>query len=473
MKNKPFLPKKIIALTIIFTALIITGVWIYNSTPTRMEKKADYDLISTQGYDSVFLSMYPTDGFDESYYAYYRGMNLIRPSHCISNFATLKNYLDRIAKSGNTIHTIYLGVCPEKIPASELFNLLAKYPSVIFEVVPAYPSIDHWTSLSTTDYETLLQSYYEYTTLSLNAANTNFYSFFATEWLIANPTNYIGDLVLNEDIARSIMLYTDSGHGYQFTSDNVEGIYEQFNNLIFSYQTNPITYPDLSDWDIVFFGDSVIGNYHNSTSIPNVLTSLTNARTYNCAIGGTTATLAPDAQMSLTQTVDHFLQQKLSSFSTAETANTVLERYYREATPERNLCFVIHYGLNDYFTGAPLIAEDTYDTSGFSGALRTGIEQLKSSYPNAKFLLIAPNFTSYFTNGTEKTSSYGGTLSEYVDTILSVADEYSIPVLNNYTDLPINAQNHAQYLVDGCHPNEAGRLLIGSSLAQKCYELLE
>ena len=71
-------------------------------------------------------------------------------------------------------------------------------------------------------------------------------------------------------------------------------------------------YPDLSDHCLVFFGDSVIGNYTDSASIPGVVAGLTGAAVYNCGYGGNSAALGEERTISLPGIVDAFFQGNLS-----------------------------------------------------------------------------------------------------------------------------------------------------------------
>ena len=115
----------------------------------------------------------------------------------------------------------------------------------------------------------------------------------------------------------------------------------------------------------------------------------------------------------------------------------------------------------------PVTTSDPYDITSFSGALRTSISRLKEAYPNACILLSAPNYTSYHSNGTEIQTEAGGVVTDYVNAVLTIAAENNCLVLNNYTEAGINAENHTVYLSDGCHPNERGRFIVGSLMAQK------
>lgn len=470
MRNRTNTNKKILTTVVLFGFFIVGAILFFMSRPSK-EKSADLKLLSQTRYDSAFLSMFPIDNFEEDDYAYYRAMTLVKTSYNIPDYKTLNTYMKRIAKSGNTVHTIYLGVRPDKLSSEKLLPLLQKYPNVTWEIILAYPSLDYWKLLSEEDAVSLLQDYRDFSCgLTASALpNTHLYSFCAAQWLISNPSNYTEEFLTTQDISRTVMLHADTGHDYLLTAENITDTFDSLTQLVASRRASPAVYPDLSRWDIVFFGDSVIGNYNDSTSIPGVLAALTNANVYNCGWGGTSASYNKETaeSASLTEMTAAFIRRDTDDFPVDSQACAGLNSYYQSGSPDRQLCFVLHYGLNDYYTGAPVATQDPYDINSFEGALRAAVNQLKKAYPDACILLSSPNFTSYFSNGTQKQSETGGIATDYVNAVLEIAAENHCLVLDNYTETGINAENHSVYLGDGCHPNERGRFIIGSLMAQK------
>ena len=151
---------------------------------------------------------------------------------------------------------------------------------------------------------------------------------------------------------------------------------------------------------------------------------------------------------------------------------TSLETYAQEEHDDRKLCFVIYFGLNDYFGGHPVSnPEDAFDVTTYAGALRVGIDKLQTAYPDAEILLMTPNFITTFANGTEPMSEKGGTLIEYVDTAIEIANEYNVPCVNSYVDLGINEANASAFLADGTHLNETGRFLLAKQIMERIAAL--
>jgi lysophospholipase L1-like esterase len=58
-------------------------------------------------------------------------------------------------------------------------------------------------------------------------------------------------------------------------------------------------------------------------------------------------------------------------------------------------------------------------------------------------------------------------LTDYVEAVVAVADEYKLPVFNLYNSLGISKINRTVFLADGVHPSEAGIDRIGESLAAR------
>lgn len=431
----------------------------------------DLKMIFTEEYDSLFLSMYPIDNYSEEDYAYWRGMDIAFASHEISNLTTLKGYLQAVSRAGRDLHTIYLGVMPGKIESRHLLAQLLTYPDIHFEVVLAYPSLDYWRSLSQEACAKLLRDYRDCAEMLINHENIAVYSFSGSQWLISNPANYEADFLTTEEISEFLMLHSDQDHAYVLTGENWTTSMDAMKALIDRERGTPSVYPDLSDWSIVFFGDSVIAGYTDSTSIPGVAAGLTGARSYNFGLGGGHAARRDEYHNSLRDYVNAFLQKDASLItfeggSAAEPFSASLTQYLEDA-PQGPHCFVIQYGFNDYFDASPISREDPYDLNTFAGSLRSSIQALQEAFPDAAILLSTPTFTTYFGNGTEAKGEAGHVFADYIDALLQVARETHVMLLDNYHQLDINEKNHAALLSDGCHPNEAGRFIIAERIVQR------
>lgn len=428
------------------------------------QQRKDYQQIASTEFDTVFLSMYPIDGYQEEDYSYFRGMTLFKSSCCISSLSMLKDYFRQIDASGNQVATAYLGIRPELTDPGKLRELLEQRPGICYEIMLSYPSASYWQSLSQKDYEKTLSAFCDLLMAASEIPEANFYFFGAEEWLIANPGNYVDQWAVNKDISRTLTALGDRDHGYLVTAENASSMAESLTALTSSLRTAPWEYPDLSDHCIIFFGDSVTGNYTDSASIPGVVSGLTGAETYNCGYGGNSAALAPGMYISLPGIVEAFFEKDLSMLPEDTQVYRGIAAYLENAPSDKQTCFVINYGLNDYFEGFPISSEDPYDISTYSGALRTAVRLIRENAPDAQIILCTPNFTTYFNNGTEPHGAGGFVMTDYVDALLSLAQELGTDVLDYYHDLGITPENGELYLLDQVHPGYAGRFLMGTRL---------
>lgn len=456
--------KKSCGIALIALVILVFSFSIYFATA---EQRADYKRIASEEYDTVFLSMYPIDTYQEEDFLHYRGMSVLKIPHSISSPSMLSRYMNRIAKSGNVISTMYLGIRPDLITMEELQDILLQYPSVTFEVILAYPDETYWAELSQANYEKLLTSYSRFLDAVPLAAYGNFYFWSATEWLVENPGNYENHFLVNEDIARTIMLNSDVDHGYNATAENAAVLSNALTANTLTYRNSPAAYPDLSDCDIVLFGDSVIGNYTDSASIPGVIHGLTGAAVYNCGFGGAQAAKSSDEEFTLTDFVDAFFAGTPGALPEDKPIYEGILSYAADSHEGRKQVFVINFGINDYYVGNRVYSADAHDAATFSGALRTAAATILAHIPDAKIILCTPNFTFRFAYGEEPLGPEGETFSDYADAVKAVASEMQLDVLDNFYDLKITPDNMSDYLeYDLVHPNAACRFIIGSRLVQ-------
>ncbi len=447
-----------IALLCVLTAVVV----FFFLFPKNLRQ--DFHRLSHEEFDSVFLSMYPIDTYEEEDFTHYRAMNTVQTTHEIPNQFILKSYLWKIQRSGQLVHTIYLGIQPDKLSGTELASLLSSYPNYHFQIILPYPSLDYWTGLSEQECSRKLQAYLDCIPPLLEQPNASVYFFGSSEWLIANPANYESDFLTTADISRTIMLNSDEKHPYLLNASTYMSHLDKLESVILQARNNPPVYADLTGESIVFFGDSVIGNFTDTTSIPLVTGALTGAATYNLGYGGTPATSGTHDGYAFSDIIKAFLCKDLSALPADCQAWAGLNEYL--ANPADNpYCFVINYGLNDYYNGAPIASEDPYDIYTFEGAIRAALRDLQIAYPNARIIIATPNFTANFNNGMDYTSEHKHIITDYVDALIAVADEMHVELLDNYNELDINAQNHGLYLSDKCHPNAAGRFIMGKRIA--------
>lgn len=454
----------IIAILCIAILAAVTAL-LYRPVSDYFTQKNDRERISTELYDTVFLSMFPTDSYSEQDFIEFREQYTLKTDYTIPDMETLKSYMTDITNSLNTVSTAYLGIRPEAINGEELIALTEEYPYIQYNIILPYPSMDYWLKLSEEEVTGTLQQYQDLAELLLSKSNIRTF-FFLKEWLVCNSANYDDAFLTNEGISKLLMLNCDELHNYYLTQENIDDTFTEFKELVDANRNHPVEYPKLSDYKIVFFGDSIIGNYTDTSSIPGVVSGLTGAATYNCAQSGYSATINPNCPMPLPEIVDCFIAKDTASLPQDTQLYLGVTEYIEEHSKADKLCFVLNYGLNDYFNGVPISLSDSYDISSYSGALRTAVESLQKAYPEAQIIVTTPNFTSFYENGSEPLSEVGGVLADYADAVIAIGSEYGIAVVDNYTELGINPDNDQDYLADGCHPNELTRFIMGQRIAQ-------
>jgi len=468
------LRSKIFLLLAILFLLGLLALVLFFGVIFPKDMRRDFKRLYSEDYDTVVLSMYPMNNCPEERYTYWRGMDAVVTEHEIPNLFTLKCYLKMLGHKG-TVSTVYLGVLPHELDASELAPLLLAHSGTKFEVILPHPQLDYWLSLSTEECDSLLQTYRDFIPPLLNHFTISPYFFGGTEWLVCNPANYEDTFATSPQATETLMLHSDVDHEFVITSatkPSPTAPIDALADLIANYRAQPVEYPDLSDWNIVFLGDSVIGNYTNTTSIPEVVGGLTNANIYNLGLGGGSASKYPEREdYSLSDIVDALITQSPEALPEDKQVYTGMTELL-EDNPDGTYCFVINYGLNDYFAGAPIASDDPYDRYTFSGGYRQAIQTLREAYPDACILLNTPNYTVNFNYGMDYRFDQQSTIVDYVNTLQALATELNVGLLDNYNELGITKENFPTYLSDGCHPNETGRFLIGKRIALTLGEMI-
>lgn len=240
---------------------------------------------------------------------------------------------------------------------------------------------------------------------------------------------------------------------------------------------------------ILFLGDSILGQYRDETSIPALVGEMLDTEVFNGAFGGTTMSLQNrdyrDAYYwdglsfsRLTRAIaaqDFGLQQTIRTkdYVTMDFRDIVDELDRLDLTSVQTV--VISYGMNDYTTGSPIGGENsTEDPYTMEGAMRTGIRYLQRSYPQIRIIFISPTYCWFVntlgtTNETCETNDYGGGyLEEYVEAQRRVAGECGVEFVDLYHAYYPHEEydNWSLYTNDGIHPSEAGRQKIAETLAK-------
>lgn len=453
--------RKVVLVSLLLIGFLCLFFFIF---PKSKAQREDYRQIFSKQYDTVFLSMYPTDTFQEEDFLTYRGMTVFKASYCIPDFSVLKQYMRLIAKSGNTVSTVYLGIRPDKTDPEKLQELTSSCPGSYFEIILAYPSAEYWRSLSEEEYANVLEAYQNFLIAAPDISNSHVYFMGSQKWLIANPGNYDDQWLVNESVAQSIMLQCDYLQEYYITKDNSSSFAQALEDLTRGLRNTAINYPDLSDYHLVFLGDSVIGNYTDSTSIPEIVARFTNAKVFNCGLGGFSAAQNSKFSFTLPEIASAIVEENTAILPEDTQLYQGISSYLSTPYQNKKNCFILYYGLNDYFSGLPISSADSNDPATYCGAIRSAVSILRSRFEDAQIILCTPNFIYYLECGTIPQESGMYILEDYVEAVSSLSRELQTDLLDTYHDFDINRDNWEQYLPDQIHPNAAFRYLIGEKI---------
>lgn len=442
--------------------------------------ESSMQLLSAEEYQGLFVSMYPIREYDENLFFVYRNSLTIKISDPVKNLASLSAYLERGFSSGNALDYVYIGLDPRLLWDScgkserrftnfleqDLFSYMAAHPETRFEFFFPCFEMDYWTALSD---KQLQEAFTLYQTLgSMLLAKENALVHFAgyEPGYISNPKHY-SPSCYSETCDKLLLDYLSGV--YAMHPERLRASLSKLEAAVSGQKTSPASYPDLSDWYFVFFGDSVTAFGDDTDSIAGVVLSLSGAEGSRLGQGGAYATRAEEEQFSFPTMADCLVNKDTQTLAKADSYTTGLNKYLADVKSgtldHKQLCFVISFGLNDYFTGYPLEnADNPLDTATFSGALQTGIRTLKAAFPEAKILLLSPNYCHSFSKGTDINSPVGDQLWAYAQIVSRVAKETQTDFIDVFSHSGIDENTQYDYLGDQIHPNISGRYLIGEMI---------
>lgn len=236
--------------------------------------------------------------------------------------------------------------------------------------------------------------------------------------------------------------------------------------------------PQGNDLQLVFLGDSIFDNNRDGTGVPYLTAVQCNADVYNLAIGGTTATIKQTQSAENEKWESTGLQGVVRAME-KKIPTTIFEgTRTKEILDNPNIdfsktdYFIIEYGINDYFEGAPRSYDDQpYSAYTYAGALRNAISELRSLAPDCTIILCPPHYCVFY-NGdryvgdSNVTDKGAGTLRDYMGTCEYIAGEQQTLFFNSYYDLGIDAYGADKYLEDGIHLTAEARQNYADALAR-------
>lgn len=433
-------------------------------------------------YPAAFLGMYPLEHYVGEEFGLYRGINTLKLEVEADNAMELPGILERLLDCDAPLEQIYLGIDPVRLERhlsweerpdwqETIAALIREHEDIQWEVLLAYPSLEEWLALSGDGQKQAVGAYGRAMDALAPLDNLLLFYIGGQEWLICNQDNYTGKGTLNESVSHSMLLQIFCDHRYMVTQENREAMLEELENTLEEWQREPPYVKNREDYTLVFLGDSVIGNYTGSLSVPGVVADFTRARVINCGYGGLCMAVGESGTAGV-EVVRDMIAKDAENLPESVPAHDGIRELADSSVPGDRLVFFLNYGINDYMIGNPIETEDIYDTASYKGAMRTAVEELRSAYPQAQLVIMTPTFITYYGCGTEIMSDVGGVMTDYVEAAMAVAEEYGLPCMNNYEDMGVDADNEKELLADGAHPNERGRFRMGLLICRKLNEIL-
>ncbi len=488
--KKRIMKKAFLVMLVLSTLGLVTGCGAREEQSIHQKLQKIMKQVEKKEIDSVFLSMYPVDTFDEKLLCDYKLAKTEILQETLESGEQLVGILEEILSEPNALKNIFLGLYDESIIIEEkvsgkksydsklvkqgysweeaILELGKAHPEITFEIMLYYPKISYWTALDERDVQEKLDWYaYAGDLYSHYDVVENVHVFMpgCEEWLICNESNYKDDHSVTEFAAVELEKLVLCDYGTIMIPNSIEEQCGKLESLIEKYRDEQPEYGMYSDYTYVFLGDSVIGNYAGSLSIPGVVSYMTGAETINCGYGGLAASKEDKESIGLDGVLDALLSNKDSSTLKSlenENVQAGIKAFWEKnlSVEEENLVFFISFGINDYSIGRPVYNENL-DEYCYVGALSQGIDRLQEEYPKAEIVLMTPNYVEIFEHGTLDNSGKGFVFTDFVEAVKELADQKQLQLVDVFGKLGMNAENTSTYLADGCHPNYYGRYKIG------------
>ncbi|MBD5528323.1 MAG: hypothetical protein HDR02_07945 [Lachnospiraceae bacterium] len=458
--------------------------WRYLRYQDKLEECQPYMATLAEGeYEAVFLAMYSLESFDKEDFQNYRGVAMLKIEPVPDNSLELLGVLEQLLSCDELPEQIYLGIDPIKMEQhlaweeeldwqSTIAALIREHEEISWEVLLAYPSLAEWQLLAETEREQGIAGYRRAMETLTPLENLTLFYIGSQEWLVCNQDNYTEDSTLNVSVTHTMMLSVFCDQNYIVTEDNQEELLEELEETLDIWLQNPPYVKVRAGDTLVFLGDSIFGNYTDSTSVPGVAAYFTGANCINCGYGGICLATG-DWNIAGIDVIANLCNGQTGDIPEGKAAYSGIQDFAQGGEVNGRLVFLINYGINDYLWGNPIELEDKYAVNSYTGAMRTGIEQLQMFFPDAEIVVLSPSYITYWDCGIQIVGENGGILKEYVEAAIEVAQEYGLPYMNIYEDLETCAETEDILLADGVHLNERGRFRLGMLICEKLDDIIQ
>lgn len=465
-------------------------------------RDADYDRYYLESYGMAHLSMWDISGLSADQYEEFFGRNIEYADYMYTTPMELKDYLTNIFSSENSIGHLYINIDPylleknyydaliyETDPISfetyihtEIFPILDANPDTRFEFfLPARP-VSYWASIPISEYSAIIDKWYMFLMYLHWCPNAVVRYMGGEEWLVSNDLNYVSPERLKDDVMQKVYVYLYAYEQYEITPPELKLKKSTLDKYIRKYINGEYDICNLSDYKIVFMGDSLFDYISmDSVAVPGVVERMTGADCYNVAMGGTMASAIDRYGFTGVANV-LAMRGAIDLESRSQKEELRFSQDYKESD---KLIFVVLYGMNDYFGGVPITPKDItmrapeaegdsateyMDETTFINSYEFGLESLRLAYSEADILVLTPYEPELTETLKKRDAETGIKLTNYINAIKNICNRKGISCYDLYKDGPINRTNWSEYLVDGTHTNEKGAFLLGESIARRIAE---
>ena len=406
--------------------------------------------------NSLFVSVFDISRFSEQDFLDYLAEKVVICRDRYGSLSQIQESLQVVTTGYAELENIYLGLDPAENwgenGLDHLWESLGAPQETEIVILLKAPSLSYLSEQDEVYLDQIDANLDAITAFAESKENVRVHYFSTSMWLVANDSNYVNRHIFNSDVTKRVFLLGLTDEGFQITRANYEACINYSRELVNNYINGAYDTEDLKDYTFVFLGDSIIGLWHESFSIPEVAGHFTNATVYNCALGG----LSAGGEKRVLEVVEGLTTGTMKELLDKETLVTTVQKFYsdyEDRKKDKKLVFVINLGINDYFEGVSLEA--------YEEGIRQSMNLLKETYPKARFLLLSPNYISALEGGTAGMSGAELKLEEYAETMKGLALEKKTYFIDVYHDFAVNKDTAQFYLVDDVHLNENGLFLFG------------
>lgn len=427
--------------------------------------------------ECVFISMYPLVNYVPSDIETVLGVSATLVEKPAETLEEMSEYLETALNGDVAITNIFLGLdlnVASVVSFTRFEDCILDYiinnPDIKFWVLPATPSVDYWAKNCVSDEIPAITKMHKNICSSLVKLDNVFISYLcAEEWLVANNLNYEKDgLTLTVEMASYAFW---NSFTKPLTADNLDETFEKQADFFEEYIYDHPQYADLSGTYCIFLCDSLIANNQTTSSIPNVVSALSNAKCIPISQGGVTAAFRTSDYPYLIQMTSSMISGKPIGLESSTIFDGALKKVNNALLTgnisEKHFYIIIDECLNDYFNGMP-VGESANDVTTYRGALTTSIRMLKKAYPNASIVLMTPYHILYNEEGTYSNLDSGEALIDYVNVMRDVSKAEETLLIDLYNDFHDKDGSTAQFILDDqVHPNNYGCFKLGEYIARQ------